>query len=415
MANAVSLYELQEHLQRAVALNFPAPWWVRAEIAHLSEFRGHRFLELIQKEVEGEELLARADAVLWQDRFRLLEKRLGEDLLALLQAGMEVLLEVDVVHHPRFGLRLHIRDVDPAFTLGELERSRRAALASLRRQGMLERNRRLPLPLVPQHLAVLSSPAAAGWKDFVHQLQEDPANYRFQIELFPTAVQGDRAMPDMLRQLKQIRSQKNKFDALLLIRGGGSRLDLAAFDQPELARALAIFPLPVITGIGHEIDRSLADEVAHTSLKTPTAVADFLLNRARRLEGQLSEKAGQLYRACQGQLQEVRFQLSGVQKDIQGSVRRRLGREEQLLEFIAGELPGTVQRYLSVEAQALAHFESRLDLLDPALALKRGFTLTIQNGKIIGSAEAVDSDQPLETRFYDGVVHSLPQRKPPSV
>jgi len=406
-----SLYDLQEHLQRVVALNFPKPWWVRAEIAQLSEFRGHRFLELIQKEKEGEQIIARAGAVLWKAEYRNLQRQLGDDLTNILQTGMEILVQVAVLHHPRHGLRLHIRDVNSDFSIGELERRRQAALEQLRQKGLLDRNRALPLPLVPQRLAILTSPAAAGWEDFQDQLRTHPAPYRFHLRLFPVAVQGDRAVPDILDQLDQLVHCGEAFDAVILLRGGGSRLDLAAFDHLELAEALARCSLPVITGIGHETDLSLADRVAHTALKTPTAAADFLLQCAHTLDAQLGQLALQLQRTADDLLRQRIRDLDGLCRDIQALASRQLSRRDQFLDYVEGALPKAVMHYLQLKKQELAHMEQAVELLDPHRALRRGYTLTTQNGKILTAIAEVDRERMLETHFRDGTLRSQPEKR----
>lgn len=406
-----SLYDLQEHLQRVVALNFPEPWWIRAEIAQVSEFRGHRFLELIQKGEEGEQVIARADAVLWQAEFRNLQRQLGGGLSHILQAGMEVLVQVSVSHHPRHGLRLYVRDVDSDFATGELERRRQEALEQLRQKGLLDRNGALSLPLVPQRLAVLTSPAAAGWQDFQHQLRTAPGSYRFHLRLFPVAVQGDRAVPDILHQLDQLTQQAEAFDAVILLRGGGSRLDLAAFDRLELAEALALCPLPIITGIGHETDLSLADRVAHTALKTPTAAADFLLQRAQDLEERLSRLALQLQRTTDDLLRRRARDLDGYCKDVQAVLSRQLSRRHQLLDYIEGELPKAVLHYLRLKEQRLDQMAQAVELLDPARAMRRGYTLTTQSGKILTQVAEVDRSRMLETHFRYGTIRSQPEKR----
>lgn len=410
MQHAVSLSELQEHLQRVIALNFPEAWWVRAEIAELNAHRGHRYLELVEKgEAEGS-IVARASAVLWQDRYRRLERSLRRELPALLQPGMQVLLQVEVVHHPRYGLSLHIRDVDPAYTLGEVERRRRQVLDQLREKGLLDRNGQLPLRPVLQRLAVLSSPEASGLQDFLHHLHANPFGYRFQLDFFPCAVQGERAVPEIVQQIDRLQ-QRLDLDAVLLLRGGGSRLDLATFDQWAVAEAIARCHLPVLTGIGHETDTSAADWVAHTALKTPTALADFLLRQMEEFEERLRDLGQRIHRLHTGHVDRKQQQLTRGGIAVQALLSRRLASEQQRLAYIGRALPHAVGRRLDHEQQRLHQLTQAVHLLDPDRALQRGYTLTTQGGLVLRSVADLDPGRPMVTHFRDGTVTSRPEQQ----
>lgn len=249
-----TLYELNEYIRRIIALNLPAPVWVSCEIYQLNVSRGHRYLSLVQK-AEGQDLIiAQSDAVLWQRQYRKLERKLGTGMQQLLSEGAAVLLQVSIDFSERYGLKLVIEDIDLSYTIGQLEQQRRATFERLKQEQLLARNRQVPLSLIPQRLAVISSPTAAGLEDLMRQLEQNEYGYQFQVRVFPAAMQGQNAPLEVAAQIRSIQSLTRPYDVIIIARGGGARLDLAAFDDYELCVAVAECPIPVLTGIGHEID-----------------------------------------------------------------------------------------------------------------------------------------------------------------
>ena len=275
-----SLSELTSFIRRVFALNLPEAVWVTAELGQVNESRGHYWLTLVEKG-EQDAIAAQLEGVIWASQLQLLQRNYGIKLLRdLLQDGMSIKLKVTTSFHPRYGLKVVVEDVDPSFTIGELERKRKAVLEQLAKEGLLQKNASLPFPVLPQRLAVISSETAAGLADFRQQLAQNPYGYQFRVRLFSAAMQGGNTSSEILTRLRQISSQGDSFDAVVIIRGGGGRTDLAAFDEASLCRAVAAYPLPVIVGIGHETDESVLDQVAARSLKTPTATATFLIGTA---------------------------------------------------------------------------------------------------------------------------------------
>ena len=405
MSTIHTLFDLNEHLRRVVALNFQQPLWITAEIAQLGQSRGHFYLQLVQKG-EDDTLLAQAAAVLWAQDHRRLYRTLGLQLDGVLREGLEVKMCIRVNFHEQYGFKLHIIDLDPAHTLGQLERQRRQVIQTLRQSGLLDRNGELPLPIVLQRIAVVTSEGAAGFQDFREQLQQNPFGYRFHCQLFNAAVQGKNAEAELLASLGQVADRAQEFDCIVVVRGGGARLDLAAFDGLALSQYVAQMPVPVLTGIGHDVDETVLDMVAHTALKTPTAVADFLIQHHLFFENALQRQADQIALASQYQLKISTLELERVESTVRWASRDRLQRAARQLDQWSEQLPGLAIRLLRNHQRQLAQMEALCTALQPEQVLRRGYSLTLKNGKTITSSAAVAPGDELETRLREGVVWS---------
>lgn len=401
-----SLYELNEYVRRVLALNFPEALWVSGEIAQVGVSRGHHFLSLVQKDEAGDQLIARSEAVVWAGAYRRLRRHIGRDFPSLLQEGIEVRLLARLDFNERYGLKLIVEDIDPTYAVGRMEQRRRAILQQLRDEALLERNRRQPLPVVLQRIAVLSSEQAAGRQDFLRQLDGNPYGYRFEHRLFPAAMQGSQVEPEVLKQLQAIEGQAHRFDCVVITRGGGARLDLSAFDSLALGRAIAAHPLPVLTGIGHDIDETVIDLVAHTALKTPTAAADFLIERNLQFEARINELGYQLQLLSQRRLHEEQQALLRAEQSLRLSSRRALQEQHHRLEQMAAQLPRLSRRPLREQERHLAQLEQVVALLSPEATLRRGYTLTLKAGRIVTGADQLQAGDSITTRFADGEVDS---------
>lgn len=401
-----SLFDLNEHVRRVLALNLPDALWVRAEIAQVNESRGHFYLSLVEKGGAKEDILAQAEAVIWQQTARNLQFQLGKIWHDLLRAGVEVLLKVRVEFHERYGFKLLIQDIDPAYTLGKLELERRNTIQKLQEAGLLDLNRRLPLPLVLQRIAVLSSRNAAGFQDFWKHLQDNRYDYGFSMVLFPVAVQGDQAEQEVLRQLKKIRAKREGFDCVVVIRGGGARLDLTAFDSFEVCAQMAGLPMPVLSGIGHDADETVLDLVAHTALKTPTAVADFLIGHNLHFESALVQLQLSIRDSLWKSLETANLSLEYLAQQCNLAIRQKIRTEQQALKYMEDALPGLFRQRLRESALELQQQEALVELLSVENTLKRGFTLTTKDGKIVRSAAALKPGDQINTHFSDGEVSS---------
>jgi exodeoxyribonuclease VII large subunit len=396
-----SLFELNEHLRRVVALNFSAPVWVTAEIAQAQVTRGHTFLSLVQSDTT-DTVQATAAAVLWQGDGRRLTAQHGTRLALALRSGQQVRLLVQVEYHERYGLRLQIRDVDTVFAEGQMALQRQQLLAHLRLSGLLERNRSLPLPLTLQRIAVISSDQAAGYQDFVQQLQENKARYRWQVVPFFSSVQGQYAPDELQAALLRVAQQADRFDAVVVVRGGGSRLDLAAFDHAEVCEAAARLPLPLLTGIGHDVDEAILDRVAHTALKTPTAVADFLIEHHRQFEAQLLQFRAECRQITQHWLAHVRRDLSNCQVALGYARTQYLQQAHQQLNMLRLQLRQAALQQLMQARYQLDTCHGLVTALHPDRALERGFVWVQQGGHPVTSVAQLNVELPLTLIWKDG-------------
>ncbi len=403
--STLTLFSLNEHIRRVVALNYQQPLWVTAEIAQIGQSRGHFYLDLVQKGDDGNPL-AQSQAMLWATDYRRIRAALGPNADAVLREGLQVRLRVRVDFHERYGLKLQVADLDPAHTFGQLELQRQETIQALRQAGLLDQNRTLPLPSVVQRVAVVSSEGAAGFQDFREHLEQNNFGYRFHCQLFASAVQGNNAASELQAALTSIANRRDEFDCAVVIRGGGARLDLAAFDDANLCRVVAQMPLPVLVGIGHETDETVLDLVAHTSLKTPTAVADFLLQHHLLFEDQLFRAAENLRLASTFHLNTQHLELERSETALRWGSRERIHTATRDLDTAQVELPRAAEQLLRNHAQRLAQAETLCAVLHPDRVLQRGYSITTRNGQLLRSATEVQTGDVLETRWPDGVVAS---------
>ena len=402
----LSLFEVLQHLRRTVLLNFPESLWIKAEIAQIRESRGHIYLEIIEKDSSTEEWIAQAGAVLWQNQRIALTRKLGTQLRAVLQEGMEILCRARLDFHERYGLKLVIEDIDPAYTAGQLALERQKKLDVLQREGLIGKNRTIPMPPVLQRIAVLSSPQAAGLQDFEQQLLQNPYDYRFFTRLFPAAMQGNLLENETIAQLTRIRAQVQYFDCVVIIRGGGSKLDLAGFDSLELCKAIAHFPLPVFTGIGHDIDQTLTDLVAHQALKTPTAVAEFLVQNNLSFESRVHEAWQWIRQSAGQQLSRQQLMLEHFQRQVLHLPLVLTSAARGKLDLAAQKIPLLVQAQMGKAQMALDTAEKLFQLLGIENTLQRGFTLTQVNGQALLDPSQATSGDILITTTANGQLKS---------
>lgn len=407
------LFDLQEHIRRVLALNFQQALWITAEIAQVSRSKGHYYLELIESG-PGDTLLAQASAVLWANDYRRLRVAHGPDLDAVLQPGLQVKMQVRVDFHERYGIKLLLIEIEPAFTFGELDRQRRQTIASLQAQGLLERNRSLSLPPVLQRIAVISSEGAAGLQDFIQQLKGNRFNYYFDCQIFESSVQGNNAAAELQVALARIAREAAFFDAVAVVRGGGARLDLAAFDNLELCQAIAQMPLPVLSGIGHDVDETVLDLVAHTALKTPTAVAEFLIQHNLFFENSLLQSAYQLCGIAEFQVKINTLELNRQEMELTLESRQRLRRADQLLDTQQAAVPVLAAGMLRTRRNLLERAEVLCTALSPEKVLRRGYSLTTHRGKVLTSSTDLQPGDVLETRLAEGVLRSVVEHTAPA-
>ena len=400
-----SLSELLGQVKETLEKGLPGPYWVVGEIMELHENR-HCYLELIEKSEENDSLLARARATIWASRYGMIRPFFETSTGTPLKAGIKILCKVSVEFHSQYGFSLNITDIDPSYTVGDLARKRLEVIQRLRKEGVFDMNRELPLPPVPQRIAVISSETAAGYGDFMESILKNRYGFIFQTTLYHAVMQGNEATGSIISALESVYESGAVYDCVVMIRGGGSKADLESFNQYELAYFITQFPVPVITGIGHDRDESVADLVAHHGLKTPTAVAEFLVDQMLafewRLTALLERLSGSVNKRVQGELFRLERHHIGmmhlVHQFIQKQTEYQLNAEERLRKEIANRLTRN-RDYLELLAK-------RLELVNPRNILRRGYSMTLLEGKSLLSVKDIKPGSRLETRLYKGTIIS---------
>jgi exodeoxyribonuclease VII large subunit len=402
----VTLYELHEHIRRVIALNYREPIWVTAEVAQASMSRGHLYLDLITQ-TDKQEITAYASALVWaHDLARIYAEHNRNTVQRVLSEGAALRCQVKVDFHERYGLKLQIVDIDPTYTLGLLAQQRLQDLATLTQKGLLRLNGAIPLPLVCQRIAVVSSSEAAGYQDFIDQLRHNPFEYTYRCTPFWVAVQGQTAPSAIVAALAAIGQQKEAFDVVVIVRGGGARMDLAAFDALEVAESIARCPIPVLVGVGHQTDQSLADLVAHTSLKTPTAVADYVVQRSGEYEQMLLRLGERLRQIGQLSLQNEQKLLESTTLALQQAASWHTRSAHAWLDRTAVELLRLARQSIQRADLYLVQAATICAAWHPDATLRRGFTITLRDGQIVRRKDQVSAGDTLTTRFADGDIES---------
>ena len=391
-------------MRRVVALNFPESVWIRAEIAQLNDRRGTMYIELIEKDLEQNAIIAQSSAILWQNTFRILLGKYGKLLQNIFQEGVEVLIKANVTFHERYGFSLTIEDIDLSFTLGKFALQRQQTLEYLAQKRLLELQKKLDLPLVLQKIAVISSEKAAGYIDFFQHIKENQYDYHIDLQLFESTLQGQFAADDISKQLIRIKllHASKPFDAVVIIRGGGSKIDLVAFDDKALNEAVAKFPIPILAGIGHEIDETVLDYTAHRSLKTPTAVADFLIQHNARFENQLLYFLQDCKNITRVFFEGNKNKIKYIAQELELLKKMRFLQEKQKLDFVENDLKRNVKHAFQSTKQQLTFFENIAQQNDPQRIMQKGFSITKRNNKIITNAEILENGDEIETIFANG-------------
>lgn len=378
-----SLSELCDCIDDALTTALDSTYWVRAEIASLS-VRGHCYMEVVEK-ANNHSIAAKMRATCWQHTYNLLAPYFEAETGQALSVGMQVLLEVEVSFHAVYGMSLNIVGIDPRFTIGDLAKQRQATIQQLKNDGVMDMQRNLPLPSLLKRIAVISSNDAAGYGDFCHQLKNNNNGLHFHVQLFPALMQGEQSPVSIIQSLQQIADDMNSWDLVVIVRGGGATTDLRNFDNYELASHCAQFPLPIIAGIGHTRDISIVDMVVHTSVKTPTAAAEWIVGRMVVQAERINELNERLKNA--------------VKQSIFGQ-QQRLGNLLQSLRFI------TQQRLYKQRTQ-LDVWQKTIQIHSPERIYRMGYSLTTMNGKVVKSIHDVKKGQYIQTHTADGTIESI--------
>lgn len=430
MEEGISLSELAELIEQGLQKSLQPSYWVVAEISEIQANRnGHCYLELIEKPEDEQNPVAKMRAMIWANVYKLMDPYFESETGSHLAVGMKIMVLVSVTYHALYGLSLQITDINPVYTIGEDEQRRLKIIRQLEEEGIMELNKEVPLPTVIQRIAVISSPTAAGFQDFMNQLNYNQYGFKFQTTLFPAAMQGVEVEKSIVSQLDAIFQREQEFDAVVIIRGGGSRSDLRWFDSYEIAANVAQFPLPVITGIGHDKDQSITDLVANTSLKTPTAVAEFVVSvaaeyaeeldyyheRIKDIYDEIIEKQEQILQDFMSRVLQsmkiVMLQTNGVLKEYKNKIQYasvvRLNAQKNDLSNLRQRLKEQCNRQLFVQQKALDLVETKILAKNPETILQQGYTITTNGvGDILKSAKQAKKAETIITHFSDGEITS---------
>ncbi len=405
-----TLFELTGLIRSVISGSFPDTYWVVAEIAELKcNQKGHCYIELVEK--EEDKTIAQIKATIWAYEYRKLGSKFEKATGEALKPGMRALLRAEVTFHEVYGLSLNVRDIDPSYTLGEMARKKKEVIDRLRKEEILDLNKSLPLPLVPQRIAVVSSPTAAGYGDFFQQLDRNPFGYRFVHVLFPALMQGQEAEQSVISALKEIARSSGGYDLAVIIRGGGSVVDLNCFDGYSIAAHIAKFPLPVVTGIGHEKDDTVADMVAHTKMKTPTAVAEFLISGMKSFEERVLNIWERMLSFSERFLKDKRYELGALGQRLSFLPLRISSLRGQRLDQLRKDLEALAVRALMNEENRCRAVEQAVRHLDPLNVLRRGYSITRHKGGVVRDAAVLKKWAVIETTLHSGRITSIVQER----
>ena len=424
MEKALTLYELNSLVRETIEEELHQEYWVEAELSEVREVRGHCYMQLVQydRSEEGGKRkryentpIAQASAKCWQSSWQLLRPYFEKETGQRLHAGMKVLLQVYAQFHETYGFSWIVTDIDPTYTMGDMARKRQEIIRVLKEEGVFDLQKELPLPLFCQRIAVISSANAAGYGDFVNQLENNEYGFQFHTRLFPAVMQGEDVEKSVIAALEQIfrgsgdmeaRGNENTFDCVVIIRGGGATADLSGFDTLALAENVANFPLPIITGIGHERDESILDMVSHTRVKTPTAAAAFLIDHLKEVLEVLNDAQERITRYAQQKLSTLDAQLSVVAEAIPRLFSVVKTRQDARLDSMQEKMTMLIEHRLETEQHRIQLVSEKVKSLDPTLLLRRGYSITLHNGKVVKDVSVLNTGDELETRLAHGNVRS---------
>ena len=382
--SSITLLELQEKIRDSIESRLEKKYWVRGEISEINyQSNGHCYMDLIDRKADESQISARCQAIIWSTLFRMLRPFFESTTGQQLSKGMQVLVHAQVQYSPLYGLSLIISDIDPSYTVGEQELERQRTIARLREEGMFDMNSTLELTPLPRNLAIISSETAAGYRDFINHLHQNDYGFKFITELFPAPVQGNSASAGIIEAMDKVAARAGEFDMLLIIRGGGSVQDLICFDDYELAANIAQFPIPVLTGIGHDHDFHIADMVAHKSVKTPTAAADFLIDIFAAEEQQVAYLSGRLFSAIETRVIIETNRLENYKRNLMEGYRSNINNSMHRLDMLQ-------QRILSN---------------NPLTLLKKGYSITLCNGKRVYNVNDVNRGDNVKVLMDKGILN----------
>ena len=392
-------------VRESIECEMPEEYWVEAELSECRETRGHCYMELIQKDELSATPVAKAPAKCWANKWLTIRPYFERITGQQLHAGMKVLLQVYPQFHEAYGFSWIVNDIDPTYTIGDMARKRQEIIKKLKDEGVFDLQKELQLPMFCQRIAVISSQTAAGYGDFCNQLADNPYGFKFETQLFPATMQGESVEQSIISALERI--YDTDYDCVVIIRGGGATSDMSGFDTLALAENVANFPIPIITGIGHERDESILDMVSHTRVKTPTAAAAFLIEHLKEVLDVIDSSQDRITRYAQQKLTTLNSQLAIVSESIPRLFSLVKTRQESKLDIFEQRMRTSIDRRLTSESHKLELISEKLKALDPTLLLARGYSITMHNGHAVKDSSSLAPGTEIETRLAKGTIHSI--------
>jgi len=409
MVNALSLSQLNRLVGEVIKETFSETYWLVAETSdvRINHSNGHCYLEFIEKNELTGAIIAKAKGHIWNNTFRMIKPYFEETTQQSFTSGLKILVCVGIEFHELYGYGLTVYDIDPTYTLGDLQRKRQEIINQLDEEGILTMNKELDFPLIPQRVAIISSPTAAGYEDFSNHLENNKYGFVFYPKLFPALMQGEQTESSVIKALNKIYQYQDAFDVVVIIRGGGATSDLSSFESYLLAANCAQFPLPIITGIGHERDDTVLDIVAHHRAKTPTAVADFLIEKTAETHDELMSTEKSIILGTTQILNQANQNLQNLSTRIPNTALSLLEKQYAALELYKIKLQHAVKNRLNEEKSQLKEIEAFIKLSSPAYILAKGYSITMKNGKAVKNAADLKHGDRISTQLSKGEVCSI--------
>lgn len=402
-----SLLQLNQLVRDVLEDALPDEYWVEAELSECREHGGHCYMELIEKDEHSNTPVARASAKCWRHTWVMVKPYFERTTGQPLRAGMKVLLRVYAQFHEAYGFSWIVSDIDPTYTLGDMARKRQEIIRQLKEEGVFDMQRELHIPIFAKRIAIISAQNAAGYGDFCRQLEDNDYGFRFEVTLFPAIMQGEQVEASVVDALNKIYQRIGDFDVVCILRGGGATADLSGFDTLALAENVAQFPLPVITGIGHERDESILDMVANTRVKTPTAAAALLIDNLLRVLEQLDDASHRIVYAINQRLTNQKTRIATLTTLIPTLALRLVSNQRHRIETTENRLPIAIERRLTNQKHLLESISLKLQGFDPQLLLSRGYSITLHNGRAVRDPQQLKAGDEIETRVEKGNIKSI--------
>ena len=407
MSEHYTLRQLNLQVREAIEDALPDEYWVEAELSECRENSGHCYMELIEKDERNNTPVARASAKCWRQTWQMAKPYFERTTGQSLRAGMKVLLKVYAQFHEAYGFSWIVSDIDPTFTLGDMARKRQEIIQQLKEEGVFDLQRELSIPTFAKRIAVISAANAAGYGDFCRQLEENEYGFRFEVTLFPAIMQGEQVEQSVINALNSIYERIHDYDVVCILRGGGATADLSGFDTLALAENVAQFPLPIMTGIGHERDESILDMVSNTKVKTPTAAAALLIDNLLRVLERLDDAGLRISNAVNQRISSQKIRIASMTSLIPTLALRMVGDQRHRIETIGSRLPIAIERRLTTQRHLLESLSIKLEGFDPQLLLSRGYSITLHNGRAVRDPQQLKSGDEIETRLEKGNIKSI--------